>query len=145
MTEAELREAVLAEARSWLRTRWHHAARLKGAGVGCANYLVAVYAAVGLVPALALEYYPPDWMLHRDEPRFLQVLAQHARKVEIGLPGDVAMFRFGRHEAHGAFVTAWPEVIHAYRKDGMVVLSDASKGEFQERFAGFWRLNAFLD
>ena len=42
-------------------------------------------------------------------------------------------------------MTAWPEVIHAYRKDGMVVLSDASKGELAERFAGFWRLNAFPD
>ena len=145
MTESELRAAVLAEARTWLKTKWHHAARIKGAGVDCANFLIAVYAAVGLVPEFALEHYNIDWMLHRDEPRFVQVLAQYARPIEAGLPGDVAMFKFGRHEAHGAIVTAWPEVIHAYRKDGMVVLSDTSRGEFPERFTGFWRLNAFPD
>jgi len=145
VTESELRAAVLAEARTWLQTKWHHAARIKGAGVDCANFLIAVYAAAGLVPEFALEHYPADWMLHRDEPRFVQVLAQYTRRVEAGLPGDVAMFKFGRAEAHGTIVTAWPEVIHAYRKDGMVVLSDASKGELAERFAGFWRLNAFPD
>jgi cell wall-associated NlpC family hydrolase len=145
VTELEQRAAVEAEARTWLRTKFHHRARLKGAGVDCANFLIAVYSAAGLVPALKLEFYPHDWMLHQDEPKFLKVLAGHARGVPEARVGDVAMFKWGRHAAHGAIVLAWPTVIHAYLKDGMVVESDASKGELAERFAGFWRLNAFAD
>ena len=29
-------------------------------------------------------------------------------------PGDVAVFRFGRTFSHGAIVTDWPRLIHAY-------------------------------
>lgn len=136
------RDAIVAEARSWLRTPWHHMARCKGAGVDCAQLLVAVYASVGLVPAdIGTEYYPPDWHLHRDEPRFLAELRKYSDPVGAALPGDVAMFKYGRHAAHGAIVVEWPMIVHAFLAEGQVSLSDAQahKG-LEERFAGFWRL-----
>lgn len=138
----ELRDQVVTEARTWLKTPWHHAARMKGAGVDCAYFLVRTFAAAGLIPDLKLGYYPPDWHLHQDRPRFLEVLAKYADPLERDpLPGDVAMFKFGRHAAHGSIVVKWPLVIHAYMTERAVVLSDVERNpDLVERLDGFWRL-----
>lgn len=139
-----VREAIVAEALTWLRTPWHHRACVKGAGVDCAWFLVGVFEAVGLVPHVDLGYYPPDWHLHQDRPRFLETLARYADPLAPGeppLPGDIAMFQFGRHAAHGSIVVAWPSIIHAYRDERQVVISDvAASPALAERFAGFWRV-----
>ena len=72
------RAAVMACARAWLRTPYHHRGRVKGAGVDCAMLLAEVYAEAGLVAPLAIPHYPPDWHLHRDAERYLGVLLDHA-------------------------------------------------------------------
>jgi len=134
-------ELIVAEARGWLRTPWHHMARVKGAGVDCAQFLLAVYHAAGVIPDVDLGYYPPDWHLNQGRPRFLEVLAQYAEPVAEGRPGDVAMFKYGYHAAHGSIVVDWPLIIHAYRDERMVVLSDAHAHQgLAKRFAGFWRV-----
>ena len=136
-----VREAIVAEAWTWLRTPWHHRARVKGHGVDCAQFLCAVYEAAGAAPHVDLGAYPRDWHLHQDRPRFLEVLRQYAQPADAALPGDIAMFLFGRHPAHGSIVTAWPRILHAYRDEGMVAESDVSVSpRLTERFAGFWRL-----
>ena len=137
------RKAVVDEAMTWLRTPFHHAARVKGAGVDCANFLVGVYSAVGLAPDLALGYYPPDWHMHRDEKRFLSVLLEYCDKLpdgEVPQPGDIAMFNYGRHAAHGAIVTGWPVVCHAWLDVQQVTLTEADTGPLADRLAGFYRL-----
>lgn len=137
-----MRAAILAEAMTWLRTPWHHAARVKGAGVDCAQFLIAVYAAVGLVPEFAPEAYPADWHLHRDEPRFLANLLRYADPVEAPAPGDVAMFQYGRHAAHGSIVidANRPAIIHAWRDEGMVTVTDLSVSPLRARLSGFYRV-----
>ena len=42
-------------------------------------------------------------------------------------PGDVLLFKFGRAFSHGAIVTAWPQIVHANRRDGAVVLGDVDR------------------
>lgn len=44
------RQAVVAEAKTWIGTGFHHEARIKGAGVDCAQLLIAVFSACGFVP-----------------------------------------------------------------------------------------------
>lgn len=135
------REAIVAEARTWLKTPWHHMARIKGAGVDCAQLLLGVYHACGHIPDVDLGYYPPDWHLHQELPRFLQVLMQYADPIPgPALPGDVAMFQYGRHAAHGSIVVEWPYIIHAFRDEGAVTVSDvAASPALTARFRGFWR------
>lgn len=145
MDENAMRAAIVAEARTWLRTPWHHEARVKGAGVDCAQLLIGVYSAVGLVPAIEVEHYPPDWHLHRGEQRFLRWLEKFADKTDEARPGDIAMFRFARAAAHGGIVIEWPLIVHAFINTGFVELCDASRGELAGRLAGFWRLKAFAD
>lgn len=141
--EREQRAAVVAEARSWLRTPYHHAARLKGVGVDCAMLLAEVYAAVGLVPRITPEAYPPDWHLHRGEQKFLAWVARYAFPVEDPLPGDAAMYRFGRAAAHGAIVIAWPRIIHARIGIGVELADVLPQSELAERLAGFWRMKGW--
>lgn len=140
-----LRLAILAEAGSWLRTPYHHEAMVKGAGVDCAMLLVAVYHACGLIPAIDPRPYPPDWMLHRSEERYLGWVRQYAHPVGSPLPGDIAVYQFGRVVAHAAIVVDWPRIIHAYRPAGMVILGDGAAGVLEHRLRGFWRLNQFRE
>ena len=131
--EREQRVAVVAEARTWLRTPYHHAARLKGVGVDCAMFLAEVYAAVGLVPRIEPEPYPPDWHLHRGEERFKAWLNRYAVRVDSPLPGDVAMYRFGRAASHGAIVIAWPRIIHARIGAGVELADVLPQSDLAER------------
>lgn len=128
--EAERRTAIVAEAQTWIGTRYHHHGRIKGVGTDCAMYLAAVYHAVGLIPAVDPRPYPPDWHLHRDEERYLGWVTQYAHPVDQPGKGDVVLFRFGRCFAHGAIVLAWPTIIHAYMKEGGVVIGDAEKDHY---------------
>lgn len=122
MTEREQRLAVVAEAETWLRTQFHHDARLKGIGVDCAQLLIAVYHACGLTPNIDVGYYPPDWHHHRSEERYLWWLDQYAKEVsEPTGPGDVVAFKFARCYSHAAIITEWPTVIHAYLKVGCII------------------------
>ena len=141
---AELRERIVAEALTWLQTSWHHRGNVKGAGVDCAHFVKAPFVACGVIADFDLGYYSSDWHLHQDRPRFLQRLAEYAEPLpagEDGLPGDIAMFEYGRHAAHGSIVIGWPLIVHAYVKEHRVTVSDAVRdADLAQRFAGFWRL-----
>lgn len=136
------REAVVAEARTWLRTPYHHQGRLKGVGVDCAMLLCDVYHAVGLIPHLDPRPYPPDWHLHRSTERYLGWVEQYAGSVEAPQPGDIALWRFGRCFAHGAIVEAWPLVIHAVMRERICTRTDALINPYlsrrEVRFYSLW-------
>lgn len=119
---SDRRAAVLEEARSWIGTPFHHAARVKGAGVDCLMLLAEVYERAGVVPQrVEPGFYVPDWHMHKDAERFTEGLTAHARPIEGPPgPGDIALFRFGRTFSHGAIVVEWPRLIHAYWAIGVV-------------------------
>jgi cell wall-associated NlpC family hydrolase len=126
---AARREAVVAEAITWLGTPYHHQACLKGVGADCAQMPLAVYAAVGLIPRVQVGDYSPQWFLHRSAERYLEWVERLAREItlaEVG-PGDFAVWRFGRTFSHGAIITAWPRILHASAPDGCVCWADASR------------------
>ena len=120
------RAAVIEEARSWLATPYHHMGRVKGAGADCLTLLAEVYRRAGVISHVEIPFYPPDWHLHRSAERYMDGLAGYAREVAAPQPGDAALFKFGRCFAHGAIVTGWPRIIHAWNGLG-VVSGDAAK------------------
>lgn len=132
--------AVISAATRWLRTPWHHRARLHGAGVDCAQLLIAVYAEAGLVDEFDTGEYPPDWMLHREEERFLAFIKRHAVQVDSPEPGDVVIYLVGHCFSHGGVVIDWPTIIHASNRDRMVCLADGMQGWLADRAATFWRV-----
>ncbi len=137
MTESEERAAVVAEARKWLGTPYHHAARVRGAGCDCMTLLLETFSAVGLVSGVELPEYTKDWNLHRSAEIYLDGLFPHAARVDEPKTGDIAMYRFGRAVSHAALVVEWPEIIHCQAPSG-VILADGEKGLLSGRLHGFY-------
>lgn len=130
------REQIIAAARDWLGTPYHHAARIKGHGVDCGQLIIAAFIDSGAVDHFDTEKYTPDWHLHRSEEKYLGYLNAHLSPVDddqrsvaqrlIDDPawsvpgGDVLAFRVGRCYSHGGIVTRWPYFIHSYLPAGIV-------------------------
>jgi len=109
------RQEVVAVARTWLGTPYHAMGRVKGVGVDCLTLLAEVYTEAGIIPRVDIPYYPQDWHLHRSNERYLEGLSRYACEIETApLPGDIALWKFGRCMSHGAIVVEWPVIIHAY-------------------------------
>lgn len=145
MMDAAQRAAVVAEALTWLKTPYHHHARVKGVGVDCAQLLCAVYEACGLVPHIDPGNYAHDWHLHRGEEVFVGWLqkagAGEVRAPERARPGDVVLFRYGRAYSHGAVVVddcGAGAVVHAYVGRGVIRLRLDDEEPLQGMPARVW-------
>ena len=152
--EQEQRARVVDVAMTWLGTPYHHAGRVKGAGVDCLTLLAEVFREAGVVEPVEVPFYPMDWMHHRDAERYLEGLMQYAKPID-GPPqtGDIVLWKVGRCFSHGAIVTNWPQIIHA-QAGRVVTLEDAEnaawlthvgenvagKGKPREkRFFSYWK------
>jgi NlpC/P60 family putative phage cell wall peptidase len=132
------RSQVIAEAKSWLGTPYHHMGRVRGGGTDCLMLLAEVFASAGIIPRVEVPFYSQDWHLHRDAERYLDGLVRYAREISgPPEPGDVAVFRFGRCFSHGAIVVSWPRLIHAWWNAG-VVYADADQPPLTGRAARFF-------
>jgi len=132
----EQRAAVVAEARTWLGTKYHHAADVKKHGVDCAMILVRVYCDLGFAPKFDPRPYPAQWYLHRDEERYMGWIAKYCDKTEKPKPGDMALYRFGRCAAHGAIIVDDTYMIHAYQPAEKVQLVE--RRFFDHRLDSYW-------
>jgi cell wall-associated NlpC family hydrolase len=153
MTEDEERAAVVAEARTWLRTRYHHRARIKGAGVDCAYLILESFAGAKVADWFDLGIYNNDWHLHRKEEKYLEVIEAYMGLISDhpkGLPkdftadpGDVICFKVGHTFSHGAIVTKWPFIIHASLPARMVeetqLVGNSMICDLHIRRYSFWR------
>lgn len=116
------RAEVVAEAKRWIGTPYHHHGRVIGAGVDCVQILCAVYETCGVIGPTDPGFYATDWHLHHSDELYLQGLLQaSAIETEDPLPGDVVMFRFGRTWSHGGILVDDETVVHAYLHRGVIV------------------------
>jgi len=144
LEEQQQRLAVVQEALTWLPTPYLHQGRVRGAGVDCGQFLAAVFEDTGVIQPTKIEDYPHDWHLHRSEERYLEIVERVAHKVDRApLPGDIILYRFDKAMSHGAIVTKWPELIHAYIRLG-VILDDAERNHvLRGAQQGVWSLNVW--
>jgi cell wall-associated NlpC family hydrolase len=142
--ERDQRARVVAIAKTWAfpPTPYHHRARLKGIGVDCGQLIAAVFEEAGLIPAVPLDNYPPDWMLHRSEPRFQNTVERYTRQVDRDIrPADILLFQIGRSYSHGAIVLEYPLILHALINVGKVTISSMEQeAELRARLGGVWTL-----
>lgn len=116
-------ERVIATARGYLGTPFHHQGRAPGVGLDCAGVVVCVAHALGLSAADVRGYSrQPDPVLFR------ALLREHL--IELpgeGAAGDVLTFWLGR-EQHLAIVTALTplRILHAWQPAGAVVEHDCN-------------------
>lgn len=128
------RQLVIEEALTWLKTPFHHAAKVKGAGADCLTFIVGVYENVGLVPAQKLPFYRPDFMRHEAQENYLNGLLEYGKEVKVCLAGDVVIYKWGRIFAHAGIVVEWPFIIHAAPQLGVIKMrGDTGKLMGRER------------
>jgi cell wall-associated NlpC family hydrolase len=145
MTLDPKRKEIVDEAISWLRTPYHHEARVKRSGVDCGMLLAEVFERVGLIPHIDPSHYPPDFMMHRADEWYLSIISTYCHEIEGDpLPGDVMLFKVGRLYAHGGIVIDWPMIIHASIQDKVVAWGDANLNPLAARQKRFFRHNYFL-
>lgn len=97
------RAAIVAAARAWLGTPFHHQARAKGVGCDCAGLIIGVGRELGLLPAgFDINGYPrtPDGvsLLQHCDEHMVPVSRQ-----EMGL-GDVIVIRWEKQPQHLGFI-----------------------------------------
>ena len=133
------RAALIAEARSWIGTPYHHQAALKGVGCDCIGLIRGIYAAFGGVVELPADY-SPSWHLHRAEERLRDGLDRYGTEVPLlsARPGDILLFGIGKGPAaHGAVLIEGAVIIHAYSEAGAVIASRLSGRWLAWRRAAF--------
>lgn len=127
------RDAIVAEARSWLGTPWRHQAAAKGVGCDCVGLIRGVAEPfIGPVP-IALDY-SARWHLYRAEPLMHRLFAERCAEIEAddALPGDVLSFGVGKGPAHHCAYVSPVGLIHCYREAGRVV---------EQSMTEWWRRN----
>lgn len=129
-----MRDLVVAAARSWAGTKYHHMAKLKGVGVDCGQLVIAAFEEAGAIEPFDPGFYTCDWHLHRDEDRYIAAVERHLVRGDdlddtvdqrvkdgfVGKPGDVLIFKVGRTHSHGGVITKWPFFIHSSLPAGIV-------------------------
>jgi cell wall-associated NlpC family hydrolase len=119
--EQRIREAVVAEAKTWLRTPFRNHAKVKGHGVDCSMLLYEVYRRAGVdFGSLEPGFYSCQWFLHSSEEIYLNAIRAYAGEVpgppeRNPKPADAMLCRYmdiGNVFNHSAIVIDWPTVIH---------------------------------
>lgn len=124
MTEDEGRQAVVAAARSYIGTPYHHHGKIKGVGVDCGTLLTLVFAEAGVRDSIELGQYSTQWHLHRGEPIYEDtVKAAGCHEVEEPKLGDIVLYKIGRQFAHGGIVTCIDPLtfVHAFMQVRCVI------------------------
>ena len=118
------RDDIVAEARSWLGTKWQHQASLKGKAADCIGLVRGVYTDLTGITVQTPIDYPATWHLYRQEEWLYPEVAKYAEEIPVTdtQPGDVLLFGFGKGPAAhcGILVTA-DTFIHAYGEAGRAV------------------------
>ncbi len=81
MTADRQRAHLVKCAQGWIGTPYHTGAKIRGVGADCITWIVGAFEEAGLIPAIQIPFYPPDWHLHRDEERYLKGLAEWCDEV----------------------------------------------------------------
>ena len=131
-----MRDLIVAEALSWLGTKYHPTGRVKGVGTDCAQLIYCVYHVFGLIPDLPVEARSARWFIANKDAKYLDTVLQFAREITEPdvQPGDLILYRQPSFpvDHHGAIVIFWPQtIIHAIRGSGVVLGHATNEGFIQ--------------
>jgi NlpC/P60 family putative phage cell wall peptidase len=128
------RADVVATARLWLGTPYHHQAALRGIGCDCLGLIRGVWRDLYGAEPETPPPYSPTWAESLGGDRLAAAALRHLRPLvdaDEATPGDVLLFRWRVHlpARHCAILSAPDRIIHAH--DG------AQVGEVA--FTSWWR------
>lgn len=120
---------------SWLGTPYKHFNAVKGGGVDCTLFVGKALEEAGILKRLEYQYYGRDWFLHIERELMLNYINYHVQNLLAegvtveSLPsdaqlyyGDILCLKQDKALAanHAVFYVGDGEIIHAYRKAGVV-------------------------
>jgi NlpC/P60 family putative phage cell wall peptidase len=146
------RKQVVDEARTWMGTRFHHQARIKGTGVDCLNLVIGVAETLELVPGGFKWDDYPEYHGYGKSPNGTMLIAGCDRfmdriSYDDLLPGDVLVFRFAEEPQHFAIVTQIGSpvyMLHSFAHMRRVVEHSMDK-VWHERIVGCYRFRGITE
>jgi len=114
------RPQIVAAARGWLDTPFHHQARLKGVGVDCLGLVIGVARELALIDITGYPRVPNGKTL-------LPLARQHMTEIDRATmqPGDVVVVSFDKEPQHfgvlGDYRHGGLSIIHAASDPGRVI------------------------
>lgn len=137
--------AVVAAARAWIGTPYHHQASLRGIGTDCLGLVRGVWRDCYGSDAEAAPPYSRDWAEASVRETMLEAASRHLMPIEPEdlAPGDVLIFRLrpGVVAKHAAIVATAETMIHAM--EGTAVSEVALSSWWRRRIAGAFRFPHF--
>lgn len=132
----DLDNRIVEEARLWLGTPWHHNARLRGVGVDCVQFAMAVLEACGAPKKSYDNYYrQPKGNSLLDA---IDELSYSSRTEEIKA-GCILIFEIAGVPHHVAIATSETTMIHADQRVGKVV--EHSIGGWVRKLAAIYEVS----
>ncbi|MEZ5776016.1 MAG: NlpC/P60 family protein [Hyphomicrobiaceae bacterium] len=131
---------VVALARGWLGTPYHHGASNRGAGTDCLGLVRGVWRELNGIDAEMPPAYSPAWRDCGDGEPLLEAAARHLIPAGVGPDaGDVVLFRLRRDARvkHAAILVSPTRMIHA--QEGVPVSEVGLGPWWQRRIAGVFR------
>lgn len=138
---AATRVRVVALARSWIGTPYHHQASLKGVGTDCLGLVRGVWRELYGTEAEAPPPYTPDWAETGGRETMIEAALRHLVPVPVreAGAGDVVIFRLKRTmiAKHAGIMTNASSFVHA--TEGAPVAEVALTPWWQRRIAAAFR------
>ena len=92
-TDLAPRPRILAEARRWIGTPYHHRASLRGVGTDCLGLVRGVWRELYDEEPEPLPPYTQDWAEATGAETLLAAALRHLKPTDTPRPGDVLLFR----------------------------------------------------
>jgi NlpC/P60 family putative phage cell wall peptidase len=146
VTRTLTRAAIVAEARGWIGTPYHHAASLRGVGCDCLGLVRGVWRAFHDGEPEPMPAYGPGWAELGAGEALAAAAARHFLPLPVAAAqaGDLLLFRWLAHlpARHCGLLTAQDRMVHAH--DGATV-AEVALGHWSRRVAYAFRFPGLAD
>jgi NlpC/P60 family putative phage cell wall peptidase len=141
------RAAIVAAARSWIGTPYHHQGAAKHAGADCLGLVRGLYRELYGQEPETPPAYSPDWAEAQNRETLIEAADRHliACALPDARPGDVLAFRWRRNlpAKHLGVLVATDRMVHATESTAIVEIALTSW--WRRRIAAAFSFPAVLD
>ncbi len=134
-----IRDTVIAEARAWIGTPYHHQAALKGVGCDCLGLVRGVWRAVYGADPEQPPAYSRDWAETLRRETLAEAASRHMLAVPLDAvePGDLLLFAISADAPakHCAILTSPGRMVHAIESHPVAEVSLVAWWRARLRFA----------